>query len=118
MTPGWKTPMRVVRTSLWINPIYDRLMQAKALHSGHLSGAGLDVWDREPPPLEHPLLAMDRVYATFHTAGVTHEARRTVARMGAEQLIAWKNTLRMPARCANPAAWPAHLERRRSILGF
>jgi D-3-phosphoglycerate dehydrogenase len=98
--------------------IHDEQALAQALSSGHLSGAGLDVWDQEPPPLDHPLLAMDKVYATFHTAGVTHEARRNVARMGAEQLIGYKNTLEMPPRCANPQAWPAHLQRRQQILGF
>lgn len=98
--------------------IHDEQALAEALRSGHLSGAGLDVWDQEPPPLDHPLLAMDRVYVTFHTAGVTHEARRNVARMGAEQLIAYKNGLALPPRCANPQAWPAHLARRKRILGF
>ncbi len=98
--------------------IHDEQALSEALRSGHLSGAGLDVWDQEPPPLDHPLLAMDRVYATFHTAGVTHEARRNVARMGAEQLIGYKNNLTLPPRCANPQAWAAHQKRRQSILGF
>jgi D-3-phosphoglycerate dehydrogenase len=98
--------------------IHDEQALAEALSSGHLSGAGLDVWDQEPPPLDHPLLAMERVYVTFHTAGVTHEARRNVARMAAEQLIAYKNQLALPPRCANPQAWPAHLQRRKQVLGF
>ncbi|MDI9330880.1 MAG: hydroxyacid dehydrogenase [Alphaproteobacteria bacterium] len=98
--------------------IHDEAALTEALKSGHLSGAGLDVWDQEPPPAQHPLLALDNVYATFHTAGVTHEARRTVASMGASQLIEWKNTLQAPPRCANPQAWPAHLQRRKAVLGF
>ena len=59
--------------------IHDEAALAAALRSGQLAGAGIDVWDQEPPPLDHPLLQMDNVYATFHTAGVTHEARRNMA---------------------------------------
>ena len=98
--------------------IHDEQALAQALQSGHLAGAGLDVWDQEPPPLDHPLMQMQQVYATFHTAGVTHEARRIVAGMAAQQLIDWKNHLQLPARCANPQAWSAHLKRRQQILGF
>lgn len=77
-----------------------------ALASGHLGGAGLDVWDREPPPLGHPLLAMDNVIATFHTAGVTHEARRNMALIAAEQIVGLLNGVR-PPRLINPEVWPA-----------
>jgi D-3-phosphoglycerate dehydrogenase / 2-oxoglutarate reductase len=98
--------------------IHDEQALAQALQSGHLAGAGLDVWDQEPPPLDHPLMQMLQVYATFHTAGVTHEARRVVASMAAQQLIDWKHQLQLPPRCANPQAWQAHLKRRAQVLGF
>ena len=64
--------------------IHDEAALADALRSRHLSGAGLDVWEQEPPPLDHPLLGMDNVVAMFHTAGVSHEARRNVAAISAE----------------------------------
>lgn len=58
----------------------------QALVSGHLSGAGLDVWQTEPPRRDNPLLGLSNVVATFHTAGVSHEGRRNVARMAAQQI--------------------------------
>ncbi|HEX2544744.1 MAG TPA: hydroxyacid dehydrogenase [Ramlibacter sp.] len=96
--------------------IHDEAALTDALRSGHLAGAGLDVWDQEPPPLDHPLLAMDNVYATFHTAGVTHEARRNVASIGAEQIVGLLAGER-PPRLVNPEAWPAYEKRRAQILG-
>lgn len=96
--------------------IHDEQALADALRSGHLAGAGIDVWDREPPPLDHPLLAMDNVFATFHTAGVTHECRRDVAAMAAEQ-IAGLAAGQRPPRLVNPEVWPAYEQRRARILG-
>lgn len=94
--------------------IHDEEALADALKTGHLSGAGLDVWTVEPPAADNPLLAMENVVATYHTAGVTHEARRNAARMGAEQLCdlfaAGKQPSR-PPRLVNPEAWPLFQER-------
>jgi D-3-phosphoglycerate dehydrogenase / 2-oxoglutarate reductase len=96
--------------------IHDEAALVQALQSGHLAGAGLDVWDQEPPPLDHPLLAMDNVYATFHTAGVTHEARRNVAAIAADQIVGVLAGER-PPRLVNPEVWPAYEQRRARILG-
>jgi D-3-phosphoglycerate dehydrogenase len=84
--------------------IHDEIALAEALRSGHLAGAGLDVWQPEPPPLDHPLLALDNVFATYHTAGVTHEARRNIATMGAEQIVGLVRGEK-PPRLVNPEAW-------------
>lgn len=42
-----------------------------ALHSGHLGGAGLDVYEQEPIPGDHPLLACEQVVLTPHSADQT-----------------------------------------------
>lgn len=101
---------RMKRGALFITTarggIHDEGALEAALASGHLAGAGLDVWDKEPPPLEHPLLARDNVYATFHTAGVTHEARRNMATIAAEQILQLLAGER-PPRLVNPEVWPA-----------
>ena len=72
------------------------------------------VWAREPPPLDHPLLAMDNVFATFHNAGVTHEARRNVARIAADQIV---DVLagELPPRLVNPEVWAIVAEAKRLL---
>ena len=45
-----------------------------ALNSGHLAGAGLDVFDIEPLPLDHPILHCEQVVLTPHAADLTPEA--------------------------------------------
>ena len=96
--------------------IHDEAALFEALRSGHLSGAGLDVWDKEPPPLDHPLLKLDNVVATFHTAGISHEARRNNAAIGAEQIVGLLRGGR-PPRLVNPEVWPAYAARFEAVLG-
>lgn len=85
--------------------IHDEAALHDALHGGHLRGAGLDVWQQEPPAQDAPLLGLPNVVATFHTAGVTHEARRNVAQSSARQLLAMLRGER-PPQLVNPEAWP------------
>ena len=86
--------------------IHDETALANALAKGHLAGAGLDVWTVEPPAADNPLLAMEQVVATYHTAGVTHEARHNAARMAASQLCDLFVSGKRPPRLINPEAWP------------
>ncbi|ETF01971.1 3-phosphoglycerate dehydrogenase [Advenella kashmirensis W13003] len=58
-----------------------------SLQSGHLAGAGLDVWTQEPPGPDNRLLGHPNVVSTFHTAGVSHEGRHNVAKMAAQQIL-------------------------------
>jgi D-3-phosphoglycerate dehydrogenase / 2-oxoglutarate reductase len=96
--------------------ILDEYALAEALAAGHPAGAGIDVWDIEPPALDHPLLALDNVIATPHIAGVTVEARQQMAAYAVEQWRAiWRGE--RPPRILNPEAWPKYLERRAAILG-
>ncbi|MCY1256558.1 Erythronate-4-phosphate dehydrogenase [compost metagenome] len=91
--------------------IHDEGALHAALASGRLAGAGLDVWDQEPPPRAHPLLALDNVVATFHTAGVTHEARRRNAELAATQIVTLLASGERPERLVNPEVWPRAQQR-------
>jgi D-3-phosphoglycerate dehydrogenase len=97
--------------------IHDERALAHALGSKAIAGAGVDVWDKEPPPPDHPLLEFDNVIATPHTAGVTHEARANMGRFAAEQLIMALDGKR-PPRIVNPQVWPAYVSRFEQTFGF
>jgi len=84
--------------------IHDERALAEALASGHLAGAGVDVWEPEPPALDNPLLQRPNVIASFHTAGVTHEARRNIATMGSDQIVRFVRGEK-PPRLVNPEVW-------------
>jgi D-3-phosphoglycerate dehydrogenase len=88
-----------------------------ALNSGHIAGAGLDVWVEEPPPLAHPLLKFDNVIATYHTAGVTHDSRTAMAEWNAEQVAGILRGER-PPRLVNPDAWERYSQRFERVFGL
>jgi phosphoglycerate dehydrogenase-like enzyme len=57
-------------------PIVDTAALIQALNSGHLSGAGLDVTDPEPPPPDHPLWSCRNLIVTPHVAALGSAAVR------------------------------------------
>jgi D-3-phosphoglycerate dehydrogenase len=60
-------------------PLVDEGALVEALADGHLGGAGIDVFDPQPPAPDHPLYSLDHVVLTPHVASFTREGRR---RMG------------------------------------
>jgi D-3-phosphoglycerate dehydrogenase len=97
--------------------IHDETALEAALRARKIAGAGLDVWEKEPPPLDHPLLRYDNVMVTPHTAGVTREARVNMGRIAAEQMLAALDG-KPVARVLNPQVWPRYAARFRETFGI
>jgi len=70
-------------------PIAEEAALVEALRSGHLAGAGLDVFDREPLPADHPFRSLDNVVVTPHVGYVTEHLFRTAWQRMAEDVAAY-----------------------------
>jgi D-3-phosphoglycerate dehydrogenase len=60
---------------------------AEALTKGPLRSAGLDVTRHEPPPPDNPLLGLDNVVLTPHTAGLTEEGARRMSLVSVQNAL-------------------------------
>jgi phosphoglycerate dehydrogenase-like enzyme len=58
-------------------PVVDEPAMVEALLSGTIAGAGLDVFDQEPPAPDNPLFGLQNVVLTAHFAGPTWENQYT-----------------------------------------
>lgn len=60
-------------------PVIDEAAMIAALRNGEIAGAGLDVFEQEPPEKENPLFAMDNVILSPHNAALSEGALRAMA---------------------------------------
>ena len=72
----------------------------EALNSGHLAGAGLDVFDQEPLPPDHPILSCEQVALTPHIADQTPEGVESLNEGCVSNVIAFLEGT--PRNVANP----------------
>ena len=69
--------------------LLDEAAVAKALNSGCLAGAGLDVLGTEPPSPENPLIGVKNCFITPHIAWGTLAARQRLLQIATENLQAF-----------------------------
>jgi D-3-phosphoglycerate dehydrogenase len=82
---------KMKRTAYLINTARGGLVDEKALYdalkSGELAGAGLDVFEQEPPPVGHSLFGLPNVITAPHVAGVTVEAVDRMSEQTARNIL-------------------------------
>ena len=95
--------------------IYNEEALAEGLRCGKLGGVALDVFVNEPPPADHPLLAMDKVICTPHLGASTEEAQAQVALEAVQLLVNYLTTGEIRHAVNTAALDPKTVE---SLRGF
>jgi len=79
------------RSAFLVNSSRGRIVDEAALYeflvNKKIAGAGMDVFVKEPPDKEHPLLSLDNFIATPHCAGSTAEAMKRMSITVAEEIL-------------------------------
>ena len=83
-------------------PVVDEAALVAALGAGRIAGAGLDVYDIEPLPADHPLRLLPTVTLSPHLGYVTREMLGAFYEDTVEAVVAWLDGT--PIRIANPEA--------------
>lgn len=78
---------------------------AASLEAGAIAGAGLDVFEEEPPPRDNPLLHRGDVVLSPHVAGVTRDSLRHMALSVAELVQGYFHQDLKPSTLLNPEIW-------------
>ncbi|OLR92238.1 NAD(P)-dependent oxidoreductase [Actinokineospora bangkokensis] len=88
----------------------------RALRSGHLAAAAMDVYEEEPLDPASPLLGMDNVALTAHVADFTVQTKTALAFSAATKVLG-ALAGEVPPSALNPQAWDAADRRRKELLG-
>lgn len=80
-------------TAIILNTARGGLINERALHlalTGRMAfgGAGIDTFENEPPPANHPFMSLENVILSPHSAALTEEAARRMGVVAAENVVA------------------------------
>ena len=94
----------MMKPSCWLintsrGPIVDETALVNALKEKRIGGAGLDVFDQEPLPINHPFRKLPNVLVTSHIGGRTYENLAARYKDCLEDVLAWLNGV--PIRVVN-----------------
>ncbi|MCA9996282.1 MAG: hypothetical protein KDE56_11075, partial [Anaerolineales bacterium] len=84
--------------------IVDEAALLAVLESGHLLGAGLDVFDVEPPASDHPLLLRSDVVVSPHVASGTDLGKHKMMKTAVLQVVQVLQGIK-PPHLVNPEVW-------------
>ena len=84
--------------------VLDQAALVQALQEEQIYGAGIDVYDPEPPSNDNPLFVLDRVVLSPHVASNTEEGRLLMGMTVVEDIVAVLEG-RRPQYLANPTVW-------------
>ncbi|SFU11861.1 gluconate 2-dehydrogenase [Kosakonia arachidis] len=93
------------KSAIFVNagrgPVVDENALVEALQNGEIHAAGLDVFEKEPLPVDSPLLSLPNVVALPHIGSATHETRYNMAACAVDNLIDALNG-KVEKNCVNP----------------
>ncbi len=85
--------------------VIDQAALVRALASGHLRGAALDVFETQPLPADSPLWGFENVLLSPHMAGITADSMRRMSELAVDQCLALLAG-EAPKHFVNPEVWP------------
>ena len=91
-------------------PVIEDEALVAALREGHIGGAALDVFARQPIATDNPYLGFDNVIVTPHMSGITEDSMRRMGVGAAEEAARVLNG-ELPVNFCNPDVLPAYKAR-------